>query len=309
MQTESKSHFKGIILLILVNLIGATTFPLTKDIVTSLSPSTLIAVRFIIASAFFAGYLRNLNLRLIRDGITIGFLLFLYLAIETVALGTIPANRAVFIASLSTLIVPLLGLLSGQRVMLKTFLASGLAVLGIGAMFWEGGELGIGDILMFADAVVYAVYILYLEQVAPRHATLPLTGVQLLFIGGLGTLWSNSQILSQFGAIEQHWQPIVYLAVVATAIAIWLQTLAQRWVSGSESALLYTLEPLFSVIFSYWLLGEQLGTRGIIGAVLVLAALILSQIPEDKTPPGSEPDSKVREDNKVLVKLGKEQGV
>jgi drug/metabolite transporter (DMT)-like permease len=308
MQTESKSHFKGVILLILVNLIGATTFPLTKDIVTSLSPSTLIAARFIVASAFFAGYLRNLNLRLVRDGITIGFLLFLYLAIETVALGTIPANRAVFIASLSTLIVPLLGLLSGRRVMLRTFLASGLAVLGIGAMFWEGGELGIGDLLMFIDAVVYAVYILYLEQVASRHATLPLTGVQLLFIGGLGTLWSNSQILSQFNAIEQHWQPIVYLALIATAVAIWLQTLAQRWVSGYESALLYTLEPLFSVIFSYWLLGEQLGTRGIVGAILILAALILSQVPQDQTPPESEPDSEVQS-GKPSLKLAKEQGV
>jgi drug/metabolite transporter (DMT)-like permease len=308
MQTESKSHFKGIILLILVNLIGATTFPLTKEIVTSLSPSTLIAVRFIVASAFFAAYLRNLNLRLVRDGVAIGFLLFLYLAIETVALGTIPANRAVFIASLSTLIVPLLGLLSGQRVTSKTFIASALAVLGIGAMFWEGGELGIGDLLMFVDAVVYAVYILYLEQVASRHATLPLTGVQLLFIGGLGTVWSNSQLLTQFDAIEQHWQPIVYLAVIATAVAIWLQTLAQRWVSGAESALLYTLEPLFSVIFSYWLLGEKLGTRGIFGAVLVLAALILSQIPEaeDKSVTGNEPDSEIGEDNKVLVKIGKD---
>jgi drug/metabolite transporter (DMT)-like permease len=282
MQTENKSHLKGVILLILVNLIGATTFPLTKDIVNSLSPSTLIAARFVVASAFFAVYLRNLNLRLLRDGITIGFLLFLYLAIETVALQTIPANRAVFIASLSTLIVPLLGFLSGRRVMLRTFLASGLAVMGIGSMFWEGGELGVGDLLMFVDAVVYAVYILFLEQVAPRHSTLPLTGVQLLFIGGLGTLWSNSQILNQFEAIEQHWQPIVYLALVATAVAIWLQTLAQRWVSGYESALLYTLEPLFSVIFSYWLLGEQLGTRGIVGAVLVLVALIISQIPENQ---------------------------
>ncbi|MGJ5673122.1 MAG: DMT family transporter [Nostochopsis sp.] len=294
MQTANTLHFKGIALLILVNLISATTFPLTKDIVSSLSPSALIGTRFIIASVFFVLYLRNLNLNLLRDAITLGFLFFLYLAIETIALETIPSNRAAFIVSLSALIVPLLGWLSGKRLMLRTFLAAGLAVIGIGTMFWEQGDLGIGDLLMFGDAFVYAFYILFLERIASRHSTLPLTGIQLLFIGGLGAVWGNSQIINQFEAIDQHWIAILYLAIIATTIVTWLQTLAQRWVSAHETALIYTLEPVFSAIFSFWLLGEQLGISGLIGAVLVLAALMLSQIPQE-----SEPDSDLQSDEPV----------
>ncbi|MBW4613884.1 MAG: DMT family transporter [Desmonostoc vinosum HA7617-LM4] len=289
MQTANTLHLKGITLLILVNLISATTFPLTKDIVSSVSPSVLIGTRFMIASVFFAIHLRNLNLLLLRDGVILGLLLFFYLAIETIALGTIPANRAVFIVSLSALIVPLLGWLIGQRVMLRTLLAAVIAVIGIGAMFWEEGELGIGDVLMFCDAVIYAVYTLYIERVALRHPTLPLTGIQLLFTGGLGAFWSHSQILNQFEAIEQHWRGIVYLTLIATAAVTWLQIQAQRWVSACDAALIYTIEPLFAAIFSYWLLGEQLGIRGLAGAILVLTALILSQASQE-----SEPDSKLQ---------------
>lgn len=288
METKNSLHLKGIILLILVNVISATTFPLTKDIVSSLSPSALIVSRFVIAAGVFTLNLRNINALLFRDGTVLGLLLFFFLAIETVALKTIPANRAAFIGSLNALIVPLLGWLSGQRVLLRSFLAAGVAVIGIGVMFWEGGELGIGDLLMFVDAFVYAAYILFLERVASRHPTLTLTSVQLLFIALVGVLWNNTQILNEFEAIRQHWGAILYLGLLATAAVIWLQTLAQQWVSSDETALLYTLEPLFATIFSFWLLGEHLGIRGLIGAILVLVALFLSQIPQK-----IEPEAKV----------------
>ncbi|MEH2110693.1 DMT family transporter [Nostoc sp.] len=288
MQTENNLRFKGIILLIFVNIIGSTTFPLTKDIVDSLSPSALIATRFVIAAAVFTLNLRNINALLFRDGTVLGLLLFIFLAIETIALKTIPANRAAFIGSLNALIVPLLGWLSGQRVPLRTFLAAGVAVIGIGVMFWEGGELGIGDLLMFVDAFVYAAYILFLERVASRHPTLTLTSVQLLFIATIGVLWSNTQIINQFEVIRQHWGAIFYLGLLATAAVIWLQTMAQQWVSSDEAALLFTLEPLFATIFSFWLLGEHLGIRGLIGAILVLVALLLSQSSQK-----IEPEAKV----------------
>jgi drug/metabolite transporter (DMT)-like permease len=144
-------------------------------------------------------------------------------------------------------------------------------------MFWEGGGLGVGDLLMLGGTVFYALYTLFLEKVTLNHPALSLTSVQLLCIAGLGALWSNSRIMTEFDAINQQWGPILYLALVATAAIIWLQTLAQRWVSANETALLYTIDPIFSVIFSFWLLGEQLGIRGLLGAGFVLAALVLSQ--------------------------------
>jgi drug/metabolite transporter (DMT)-like permease len=279
--TQNNLRIKGIILFVIINIIWGTTFPLIEQTVTSLSSSVLIAMRFAVAALFFSFNLRRLNILLLRDGLLLGLLFFAYLATETIALESIHANRAAFIVSLSAILVPLLGLFCGRRLPLKTFLSAGLAVMGIGVMFWGGGVLGIGDLLMLGDAVLYAVYTLLLEQVAPRHPSLSLTSVQLVVIAVLGALWSNTKLVTEFHIINENWGVIIYLGLVATAIVIWLQTVAQRWIKAEEAALLYTLEPIFAAIFSFLLLGEQFGVSSLIGATFVLSAIVISQNSQD----------------------------
>ena len=77
--------------------------------------------------------------------------------------------------------------------------------------------------------------------------------------------------------------PIVYLAFVM-ATTTWLPAIAQNSVSAQETAIIYTFEPAFAAVFSFWLLGEKLGVRGWLGAGMVLAAMILSQIPMSNFP-------------------------
>lgn len=287
--TQNTLRVRGIILFILISIIWGTTFPLIEKMVGSLSPSVLIATRFAVAASVFSVNLRRLNALLLRDGLVLGLLLFVILATETIALKSIHANRAAFIISLSAILTPLLGLLLGRRLLLRTFLAASLAVIGIGVMSWGGEALGIGDLLMFGDAVLYAVYTLVLERVAQNHPSLSLTSVQLFVIAVLGALWSSSELVQQLETIGKNWSVIVYLGLVATAIVIWLQTLAQRWIRSDEAALLYTLEPIFSAIFSFWLLGEQLGVSGFIGATFVLSAMIVSQSHQNFEPDSEHP--------------------
>lgn len=59
---------------------------------------------------------------------------------------------------------------------------------------------------------------------------------------------------------------MLYLDLVDTAASIVLQVVAQRWVNAYQTALMYTLEPIFAAVFSFLLLGEKLGVRGLIGA-------------------------------------------
>jgi drug/metabolite transporter (DMT)-like permease len=282
--TKNNLRIQGIILFVIINIIWGTTFPLIEKTVSSLSSSVLMAMRFGVAALFFSGNLRGLNRLILRDGLLLGIIFFAYLAVETVALESIHANRAAFIVSLSAILVPLLGLFFGRRLPLKTFLSAGLAVIGIGVMFWGGGVLGIGDLLMLGDAFLYAGYTLLLEQIAPRHPSLSLTSVQLCVVAVMGAIWSNTNLVKEFEVINENWGVILYLGLVATAIIIWLQTLAQRWIRAEEAALLYTLEPIFSAIFSFWILGEQLGVSGFIGSAFVLSAIVLSQNSQDSEP-------------------------
>lgn len=290
--TKNSLHIKGIIIFILITIIWGATLPLMEKTVDSLSPSVMIATRFSVAALIFSINLRHLNKLLLRDGLILGFLFFVYLATETTALETVHANRAAFIVSLSAILVPLFGWLLGKYLPLKTFLSAGIAVIGIGIMFWGERVLGIGDLLMLGDAFLYAGYTLVLERITKRHPSLSLTSVQLVVIAVLGILWSNTQLIKEFETINQNWSVILFLGLVGTAIVIWLQTLAQKWIRSEEVALLSTLEPIFSAIFSFWLLGEQLGISGCIGATLVLSAIVLSQSFEN-----SEPNIEIIETN------------
>ncbi|MFM7369153.1 MAG: EamA family transporter, partial [Sphaerospermopsis kisseleviana] len=66
------------------------------------------------------------------------------------------------------------------------------------------------------------------------------------------------------------------------------QVLAQRWVNAYETALMYTLEPIFGAVFSFLLLGEKLGIRGFIGAIFILVAMVLGQSKSQDTEENSK---------------------
>jgi drug/metabolite transporter (DMT)-like permease len=275
--TQNALHIRGIIAIAIVSLIWATTFPLTKDAVTSFSPDVLTASRFTVAAAIFTPYLRSLNAQILRDGAILGLLLFACFALQAIGLETANANRGGFIFSLNVIIVPLLGALFGQPLLLKTVLAAGVALTGIGIMCWENGSLGMGDLLLFGDTFIYGVYMLVLQATAQRHSTLSLTAIQLWIVAVLSAVWAAPEMVGQLETLSNNYGIILYLGLVGTAGTIWLETIGQQWISATEAALLCTLDPVLASVFSFWLLSEKFGVRGLIGTALVLTALILSQ--------------------------------
>jgi len=269
------------LLLLLTTMIWGTSFPLLKQVLSDLSPATILAVRFTIASIVFMPWLRYINRRLICAGVLLGCLYFGECSSALIGLQTISANRSAFIVSINVILVPLLSTLLGQRLTVRIFGAAGLAIVGIGLLSWEGGGLNSGDFLTLGCAIGVAVYILTLGWLTPYHPTLPLVAVQLWVMALLSIGLAVPQILTmsqEMGpAIATHFNTLLYLGLVVTATPIWTQTLVQRSIPAHEVALLYALEPVFATIFSFWFLGEQLGLQGFIGAILVLTATVLSQ--------------------------------
>ncbi len=270
-------HAWGIAVLLVVTLIWGTSFALLKGAVSNLSVPAIFATRFTIAALPFTPYLRFLNLLLLRDGALLGLVIFTTLTLQTVALETISANHAAFIASFNVVLVPLLGQLLGRQVFLKTFLAAGIAIIGVGVMCWESEQIVIGDLLMLCNAFLYSIYILKLESITLRHPLMPLTAIQLWVMAIVSLIWGAPDLLREHEAIGTDFGVLVYLGLVDTSATIVLQIVAQRWVNAYETALMYTLEPIFAAGFSFLLLGEKLGVRGLIGATLVLVAMVFGQ--------------------------------
>jgi drug/metabolite transporter (DMT)-like permease len=270
-------HAWGIGVLLIVTLIWGTSYPVLKAALGSLSPSVIFATRFVVAALPFTPYLRFLNLSLLRDGALLGLIIFSTLNLQTFALETTSANHAAFIASFNVILVPLLGQLLGRQVFLKTFLSAAIAIFGVGVMCWESEQIVIGDFLMLGNAFLYSVYILKLESITLRHPILPLTAIQLWVIAIVSLIWGAPDLVREYEVISANLGVILYLGLIDTAATIVLQVLAQRWVNAYETALMYTLEPIFAAIFSFLILGEQLGIRGLIGATFVLLAMVFGQ--------------------------------
>lgn len=275
---KSASHHWYILLLVGTTLVWGSTFPLLKDAVTTLSPAVLVFSRFLVGALVLLPFCRHFNGRLIRDGAILGAVIYLSFVTQVMGLQTTSSNRSAFITSLNVIMVPLLGFLLGRSLSRRVWISAGLALAGIGVLSWEGGALGIGDLWVFGCALSYAVYILLMEAIAPKHPPLALTIYQLITTSLFGLIWAAPELVEQAQAIRQNWGAIAYLGIIATAITTWTQAIAQRHINATETALVYALEPVFAAIFSFWWLGESLGTRGLLGGGMVLIAMVLSQI-------------------------------
>ncbi|MEO1211607.1 MAG: DMT family transporter [Cyanobacteria bacterium J06638_20] len=277
------NYRKGTLLLLSTTIIWGTSFPILKDTISTIPPSMLVAIRFGIAAIALSPWLRNINRRLLRDGALLGAILFLESTCGLLGLATVSANRAAFIVSLNVILVPLLGFLIGQRLRRQIVIAAGLAICGIGILSWEGGGIGVGELLTLVSAMGIAIYILLLEAIAPRHSTLALTAVQAWVMFLIGILWVLPTVGLQDFAVGDRLPALLYLGLVVTIAPIWLQAVGQRWVPANEAALLYTMEPVFASLFSFWFLNESLGIRGVIGAGLILTATVISQYRRSST--------------------------
>ncbi|BAU41618.1 DMT family transporter [Leptolyngbya sp. O-77] len=285
----------SIFILVLSNVIWGSTFPLIKTSLGTLSPSVLVMARFVVGaialSPVVAMRLRSvsradeaaappsrLSQGLVLDGIGVSVIMFGAFLTQAIGLETAPASRAAFITSLNVILVPIFARLLGRKISIRVAIAAVLALAGVGLLSWEGGSLGVGDLWVLGCAACWAVYILRVERIVQRYSATALTMVQLVAIALLSLLWAAPHIALQTAALIASAAVVLYLGLFATALTTWTQASAQRHLSATEAAILYTLEPVFASLFAFWWLGERWGLRGWLGGGVILAATLLSQL-------------------------------
>ena len=78
------------------------------------------------------------------------------------------------------------------------------------------------------------------------------------------------------------WSPAVIWGIVITgslslALAFAVQAWAQQFTPATHTALIFSLEPVFAWVTSFLFLGERLGTRAGLGALCILAGVLISE--------------------------------
>jgi len=71
---------------------------------------------------------------------------------------------------------------------------------------------------------------------------------------------------------QSHPFELIYLGAVATALTNYIQTFAQQNISAERASIIYAMDPVYGAFFANLILGETLGTQGMIGAGLITFA-------------------------------------
>jgi drug/metabolite transporter (DMT)-like permease len=279
-------RLRGILALLLVTLVWGTTFPAMKDLSIHFSPIWIVVIRFSVAGLLLSPFLLRAKRADFVAGGLLGVTLFVCYMLQLNGLALTSSNRNAFITGLNVLVVPLLGLAMGKIPERKILIAIALAIGGLFALCWDGGSWEVGDNLALCGAFCFGVYIKLLEVMSRKVSNLmALTAIQIIVVALCALVclvgWElpahpfNWTQFSSDGTGDTA--NFLYLAVVATASIIALQTWGQRHSSANEAAVIYAFEPACAAIAAYFWLGETMALRGIFGALLLIAGMIVSQ--------------------------------
>jgi drug/metabolite transporter (DMT)-like permease len=271
------SPIVGVLLLVFVTLIWGSTFAIIKETLKTVPVPILLALRFSVAALILL-WVRP-ERRTLVPGIVLGVLSFAGYATQTIGMLTTSASKAAFITGLSVILTPIVGAIwLRQGVPLRAWLAALLALVGLGLMTLNPNEgLVVGDFWVLGTALAYALYIVYLGEIAAQHKPIVLTSLQIIVVALLSWGWAVPELYVLKNLSLSAISALLYLALFATVLVLWLQALAQRVVPAYAAALIFALEPVFAAIFAYFLLGETLSVQGWLGGALVVLAMIIGE--------------------------------
>src|SRR6478609_4955029 len=137
--------------------------------------------------------------------------------------------------------------------------------------------MGFGETVTFASAVVYALHIIGLGRWSSPSTAAGLSALQMIVIAVVcvaAAAPGGIALPSGTGA----WGTVLYMALVAGAVAMWAQTWAQSHLPATRAAIVMTLEPVFAAGFAVALGGERPTLLMLLGGALVLAAMYVVEL-------------------------------
>ena len=255
------------------------SFTLVKGVVEKMAPEPFIFFRFTLAGLILlVAARRRLSRALLVPGLVLGTFVFVGYLAQTHGLRFISAPRSAFLTGLYVIIVPFFQWRTAGRPRANVWIASVLAVAGTTILVGDGFTAGsiVGHLLTLACAVIFALHVVYTARWSTSEGSAALAGIQVLIVG------LAAAPLTLF-AKPTPWDPhliavILITAIVTTAIAFAALMWAQAQVSATEAAVILSFEPVAAAITSIAFEGEPLTASFIAGGLMILAAMLLSQL-------------------------------
>lgn len=278
---------KNILLLLLVlgTAFWGISFSITKLAIGHYSSSTFLFYRFlaatIVLSLIFAGYLKKTSWNAVKTGVSLAFPLVFGIYLQTLGIKHTSASQCAFIAGMCVVIIPLLKLIFFRAaVPAKIWLAAMVALTGLFVIsIRENFTVSLGDLYTLSGSFGFAVYLIQVEKKASEsnliYTIVPMFAACTVLTLMIALADSGANWIPDNSAF---WWGIAFCALFSTAYMYTISNMSQRFISAERIAIIYLFEPVFGAIAAYYILGESLSYRLLLGGSLIFAATLISEL-------------------------------
>ena len=225
---------------------------------------------------------------ILAAGVFCGIALYFASNLQQIGLVYVTASKSAFITTLYIVLVPVLGLLFRQRARWNTWVSVVIAVVGLYMLcMGDSNMLELGDAVLLAGALFWAIHILAVGHYAPRLSFKQLLGfcVAQFMVSGVLSFTCAPLFDHLFVAANVTMESIalvapelLYAGILSTGGAFTLAAIGQRYAKPAPAAIVMSTESVFGLLGGVVLLGEALSFLEGIGCILMLAAVILTQL-------------------------------
>ncbi|MFT7669784.1 MAG: drug/metabolite transporter (DMT)-like permease [Planctomycetota bacterium] len=282
----------GIAALVMTTALWGVSFPLVEVAVAGVSHAQILFflfLRFGLASLLFLPMTRvlvrsskGLGLRPWLLAFCIGVLFFVGFYLQTWALQHTDASRSAFITVLSVPMVPFMMAMLQRRAPSRVHvIGSMLAIFGIGLLLAPEGDLApnFGDWLTLASAFIFAIEIILLSYVTRRAPVSIIAFAQIAsvaLITGCVLPFVNLELPEEWPGL---FEGVVITGIFCTTLALGGMTWGQARVRAETAAVIFALEPVFTVIFVWFLMDRGMSSLQALGGLIVFGAVVYSSLP------------------------------
>lgn len=276
--TQKHANF----LLATVSIGWGTSYIFMKILADTVSPFTVVALRFGIAFLIMIlianNKLINFNIKLLYYSAIVGILLCGIFISLMYGMKTTSASSAGFLTSTTVILVPVLQTLITRKLPRKEVICGvitvsiGLALLTIKDDF----TFALGSLFCLVAAFLYGIHIIVTNYFVQKVDALQLGIFQLGFaflFALIGNFIFETPVLPN-GVIE--WSAILGLAIICSAYGFVIQPIAQKYTTPESTGFLFSLEPVFSAVFAFIFLNENMGGQEYLGALLILSRVLIA---------------------------------
>ena len=278
-----------VLCMIVTALLWGGEYVVANDVLDIMEPNWSNAVRGFFTSIFAVivwwKFFKRATPADWRRGLICGGLFGMGTALQIMGLELINAGINAFISSAYVIMVPfMVWFIEKTRPRGKVFVSALIAVVGISTMSITGfstGNLSIGpgEILSLLSAIGYGGAIVAADYFTEKTSVEFITGCQFICTFVIGIVFAL--IMEQPPDVTVS-VPVVlefiYLILFGTFITQFLFTFGVKYASANQAGVIFPLESVSATVFGCLFLHEQLKTAQVIGGILIVAAIIISNI-------------------------------